>query len=316
MSNIKSFSEIVKSLIERLRLSQPSLDTKIGTVSRDLFIDIQADELQKIYTLISLVSQKQSLITATGKDLNKLAANFGFSRKDGTNSSGTVILSTDDMSSEISINNGLILSSKSGITFRVIGTYLMVPSEKNRYAGNATRLRNALDISGISDSFAIEVPVEAINVGTSGNIGSYQISDVVTNFSLNATNISSFSGGTNLESDNSFRARFLSSFSGSNTGTSLGYRNAILGLTGVLDALVVEPGNSLMLRDGTEVIKLDDDKTEIIESGSGGKVDIYVLGSQTQEISESFIFPINLHQETYLMILMIRFWETLIKILA
>ena len=77
MSRTKSFSEIVRSLVERLRLSQPSLDTKPGTVSRDLFIDIQADELQKIYSLISLVSQKQSLVTASGRDLDRLANNFG-----------------------------------------------------------------------------------------------------------------------------------------------------------------------------------------------------------------------------------------------
>jgi len=290
MSRTKSFSEIVRSLVERLRLSQPSLDTKPGTVSRDLFIDIQADELQKIYSLISLISQKQSLATASGRDLDRLAGNFGFSRKSGTPASGIIILSTDDMTSEIPVPNGMIISAKNGLTFRVVGTYVMTPAEKNRYAGNANRLRNALDVAGISDSFAIEVPIESVISGSTGNIGSYQIADVVTNFSLNATNINSFSGGTNLESDNGFKARFLASFSGSNTGTSQGYRNAILGLQGVLDALVVEPGNSLMLRDGTEVIQLEDSTNRIVQSGSGGKVDIYVLGSKLQEISESFIF--------------------------
>jgi hypothetical protein len=107
---------------------------------------------------------------------------------------------------------------------------------------------------------------------------------------LNVTNINSFSGGTNLESDNAFKSRFLASFSGSNTGTSQGYRNAVLGIDGVLDALVVEPGNSLMLRDGTEVIQLEDSSNRIVDSGTGGKVDIYVLGTKLQEISESFIF--------------------------
>ena len=290
MSRTKSFSEIVRSLVERLRLSQPSLDTKPGTVSRDLFIDIQADELQKIYSLISLVSQKQSLVTASGRDLDRLANNFGFSRKTGTPASGLVILSTDDMTAEISIPSGMIISAKNGLSFRVVGTYVMTPAEKNRYAGNANRLRNALDLAGISDSFAIEVPVEAVISGTTGNIGSYQVADVVTNFSLNVTNINSFSGGTNLESDNAFKSRFLASFSGSNTGTSQGYRNAVLGIDGVLDALVVEPGNSLMLRDGTEVIQLEDSSNRIVDSGTGGKVDIYVLGTKLQEISESFIF--------------------------
>ena len=43
MSNLKTFNQIVNEMIDRLRLVQPSLDTKPGTVSRDLFIDIQAD---------------------------------------------------------------------------------------------------------------------------------------------------------------------------------------------------------------------------------------------------------------------------------
>ena len=81
MATYKTYSQIARSMVDRLRLVQPSLDTKPGSVSRDLFIDIQADEIQKLYGLISLVSDKQSFATASGSDLDKLARNFGFSRK-------------------------------------------------------------------------------------------------------------------------------------------------------------------------------------------------------------------------------------------
>ena len=77
MPTIKSFSEIVNSMIERLRLTQPNLDTKIGSVSRDVFIDMQADQLEGIYQLIQAVSDKQSFATATGLDLDRIARNFG-----------------------------------------------------------------------------------------------------------------------------------------------------------------------------------------------------------------------------------------------
>ena len=91
MATIKSFTEIVNSMLERLRLVQPNLDTKPGTVSRDLFIDLQADELQKIYRLLSIISDKQSFATATGKDLDRLAANFGVIRRTGTPATGIVV---------------------------------------------------------------------------------------------------------------------------------------------------------------------------------------------------------------------------------
>ena len=45
MALFRSYSEIVSSMTRRLELTQPNLDTKPGTVSRDLFIDIQAEQI-------------------------------------------------------------------------------------------------------------------------------------------------------------------------------------------------------------------------------------------------------------------------------
>ena len=69
MARIKSFNELVASMIERLRLTQPNLDTKPGTVARDLFVDLQADELQKVYNLMSIISEKQSFFNFIWKRL-------------------------------------------------------------------------------------------------------------------------------------------------------------------------------------------------------------------------------------------------------
>ena len=91
MASFRSFSEIVSSMIERLGLTQPDLDTKPGTVSRDLFIDIQADQLSQLYSILLEVSEKQSLATTSGVDLDRLAANFGLSRNTGTSSSGIAV---------------------------------------------------------------------------------------------------------------------------------------------------------------------------------------------------------------------------------
>jgi hypothetical protein len=277
-------------MVDRLRLTQVNLDTKTGTVARDLFIDIQADELDKLYKTASIVSDKQSPETATGKDLDRWARNYGITRRPGSPSNGIVVFTTNDISTDIPIPSGTTVTARNGTTYTTVGNFLMSTAETNRFAANANRLRSALDQAGISDQFAIEVPVRAARAGTSGNIAPLQIIENNLEDSLRVTNLSSFNNGTNLESDNAFRSRVFAVFSGANTGTSSGYRNAALSVAGVLDALIVEPGNTLMLRDGTETIEVNDGSFRILSSGTGGKVDIYILGTQLEEIVESFVY--------------------------
>jgi len=290
MARFRSFSEIVSTMIGRLKLSQPNLDTKPGTVSRDLFVDLPADQIARLYSSINLVSEKQSLATTVGRDLDRLASNFGTSRNTGSSASGIVVFCTNSLMTDISIPTGTVVTSKNGSKFKTIGNFAMSSADKNRLAANANRIRRALNIAGISSSYALEVPVQANRPGTTGNIGSLQIINADLAFPVSVTNLTAMVGGANKETDNSFRSRILSVFSGANIGTSSGYRNSILGVNGVLDALVVEPGSSLMLRDGTETIETGDGSDRIISSGTGGKVDVYVLGRKVQEVSESFIF--------------------------
>jgi phage-related baseplate assembly protein len=277
-------------MVDRLRLTQVNLDTKQGTVARDLFIDIQADELDRLYRTTSVVSEKQSPETAVGRDLDRWARNYGIIRRGGSPSNGINVFTTNDISTDIPIPPGTIGTARNGASFSSIGSFIMSVAEKNKYAATANRLRGALDAAGISDQFAIEVPFVATRAGTSGNIAPLQIIGSNLEDSLRITNLTSYNGGSNTESDAAFRSRVFAIFSGANTGTSSGYRNAALSVPGVLDALVVEPGNTLMLRDGTETIEINDGSFRILNSGTGGKVDVYILGNQLEEIVESFLY--------------------------
>lgn len=290
MAIFRSYSEIVNSIIERLRLTQPNLDTKPGSVARDLFVDIQADQLQRLHSTLLLVAEKQSPESASGQDLDRWANNFGIIRKSGSPANGIVIFTSSDITSDISIPEGSTVFSRSNEQFKTVGNFVMSSAEKNRFAATATRLRSALDLAGITDSYAMEVPVRAANPGTTGNLSSYQIIEHNIRDAINITNVTSFNGGTNVESDSAFRARVFAVFSGSNTGTAFGYRNLALSIPGVTDAVVVEPGSSLMLRDGTETIQVNDGSFRILESGTGGKVDLYILGKQLLEVVESYIY--------------------------
>ena len=106
----------------------------------------------------------------------------------------------------------------------------------------------------------------------------------------NVTNPNPFGGGAAAEDDATFRSRVLSIFSGANTGTSLGYRNAVTADPSVIDAIVIGPGNSLMTRDGTQVSIAPNGARTILSEGTGGKVDVLVYGTRLQETFDSFIY--------------------------
>ncbi len=277
-------------MIEYLSLTQPNLDTKPGTVTRDLFIDLQADQMDKLYKVISQVSDKQSPERMVGVDFDRWASNYNIRRKSGSPSDGIVVFTFNDLNSDIPIPNGTLVFSRSGYTYKTIGNFNISLTEKSRYAANASRMRSSLNIAGISDLYAIEVPVQAIRNGKSGDISSLQIREHNLQDSLRVTNLTSFSGGESSESDSTFFARIISSFSGAATGTSFGYRSAALNVSGVNDVLIIQPGNSLMLRDGTETIQTNDGSYRILSSGTGGKVDVYVLGRKLEEVSQTFLY--------------------------
>ena len=290
MTIFRSVNEIILSFIDYLRLVQPNLDTKPGTVARDLFVDAPSDQIASLYTELKNISSLQSFYSTSGSDLSKLASNFGVSRISGTVSTGVAVFTTNRLDNDIPINAGSTVTARNGITFKTTISVIMKSTSSNVYKATATRLRDSLELAGITDEYAVEIPVESLSVGRSGNIGRYSlISQNVAGIS-NITNLETFSGGNGSESDTEFRTRILSVFAGSNTGTSLGYETTIKLNPNVKDVKVVVPGDPLLIRDGTQVSTTSTGELIVSEPGGGGKIDIYVLGSNLQSAIESFVY--------------------------
>jgi uncharacterized phage protein gp47/JayE len=136
-----------------LRLVQPDLDTKPGTVARDLFVDAQASELAKLYSELRNISNLQSLSSAVGTDLDRLAKNFGLVRGTGSPASGTVYFTTNDLTSDIFIPSNTLVGSQSGTQFATQIDSAMEASKSNVYSSNALRIRAELDLAGITDQY-------------------------------------------------------------------------------------------------------------------------------------------------------------------
>lgn len=290
MVSIKSVNEIILSLIDYFKLAQPDLDTKPGTVARDLFIDGPSSQIALLYDQLSAVADKSSLRLVVGSDLDKLARNFGITRRQSKTSTGVALLTFSSINSSLNINPGDIITSNTGFSFKVSSGTTVSISAINFYRSVASKFREQLDYVGISDEYAVEVTVMATSPGTSGNISRYDLARTTITGVSNVTNIKDFRGGTDQETDASFRDRVLSSFSGSSVGTNLGYLNTALSRSGVTDAIVIEPGDPLMTRDGT-IVKINSDNSRtILSEGSGGKVDVVILGTNIVQDSDSFIF--------------------------
>ena len=109
MAIFRSYNDLVIAFLDYLRLVQPELDTKPGTVSRDLFVDAPSQQLSELYTQLRNISNLQSFFSINGTELNKLASNFGVSRRSGSNSTGVAVFTTNNIDSDI---NNLIFILK------------------------------------------------------------------------------------------------------------------------------------------------------------------------------------------------------------
>lgn len=290
MANIRSINEIILNLIDYYRLAQPDADSKPGTIFRDLFIEGPASQLALLYESLAGIADKQSFRLVLGNDLDKLAKNFGIVRKSATPATGVALLTFSSINSAIDINKGDTIISNNGFSYTVTVGTSVLPSASNFYKSLATKYKDQLEFVGISDPYAVEVTVISSSPGSAANIGVYALSRTTIPGVSNVTNINPFIGGTDQETDANFRNRILAAFSGSSVGTSLGYLNTALGTSGVVDANVIEPGDVLMTRDGSQVKTNADGSKTILSEGSGGKVDIVVFGSNLIENADSYIY--------------------------
>jgi len=290
MVNIKSVNEIILNMIDHFKVTLPQADTKPGTVIRDLMIDAPASQLSLLYDELSNISNLQSLRLVSGPDLDNLAKNYGILRKQPSASSGVCILTFSSIPAPIAINKGDLIYAYNGYSLRVLNGMSINPSKINYYASIATKYKNDLDFSGITDKYAVEVTVQATTSGSAGNIAKYSINRTNILGVTGALNAAAFNGGTDQESDDSFRNRVLSLFSGSSIGTALGYKNIALSTSGVIDSYIVQPNDILMTRDGTVTSTDNNGNITIVSEGSGGKVDVVIYGQNLTQNKDSFIY--------------------------
>lgn len=165
--------------------------------------------------LFQTIYNNLSIYTMKGVMLDKYGSNFNVGRLRDTYAYATVEVT--------------------GVPFAIIMKGYKVKSKPGRFYTTVTNIELDSTGSGLGQ-------VIAEDSGVAGNIGIRMITEKVTPNEqvYTITNITSASGGADIESDIDYRARLLQFFLGSENGSVNGIRRAMLSLPQVKDCKVFE----------------------------------------------------------------------------
>ena len=198
--------------------------------------------------LFQTIYNNLSIYTMKGVMLDKYGSNFNVGRLRDTYAYATVEVT--------------------GVPFAIITKGYKVKSKPGRFYTTVTNIELDSTGSGLGQ-------VIAEDSGVAGNIGISMITEKVTPNEqvYTITNITSASGGADIESDIDYRARLLQFFLGSENGSVNGIRRAMLSLPQVKDCKVFE--NNGMLVD--PVTRLKPGQIAVIINGLIDEVLAYKL---------------------------------------
>jgi hypothetical protein len=310
-----SRGEVVEQFITSVFRSNPQVKVETGSVLRDTVIDPFANESERIRFILDFfhrartpvlllqvddpnstgvsipVSQspyKQGLQAAFYLDsaaavqnvinaaFEAAASNFGLRRRTGVSSQGEVtFFTTRRPTGTLPIPLGTLVSG-GGVQFQT-----------TRAASIAfERLASFFD--PVSGRYLVNVPVKAATTGSVGNVGTGQITRVVSSLpgSLSVVNTAPMAGGKDQESNLDLTVRLNNALASVDSGTARGYLQTAADVAGVIKANVVTAGDPLMQRD-------------LNEAGvhKGGKVDIWVQGDNIATVTDTFAFSFEIAQD-------------------
>lgn len=308
-------NDIVQTFSSELLSSNKGIDTKPGTVMRDI-MDPLTEEMARVYIIQDFLSRSLSVSALQDFDdgngdgqsdpvsssvkktqlqvalnlsnptdvqriiddqFDKLASNVDVTRKGAQAAVGTVLFYIETPPiRDMYVYEGGVVSNVGDLD-------LGIPSQNYRIT--TTKVLTYSDRESYYNSqtkrYELSADVVAVTAGSAGNSDSYTIqtanTGVDTDFSVENPNPIAF--GYDRESNHDLAGRIqLALFA--DTGTEGGYVKTAVGVPAVRNVRVEKAGDSLMIRD------FDPIRQEHI----GGKVDIYIQGSRNVTVTDQIAF--------------------------
>lgn len=301
-----SRQQILESAIASIYRQNPNIAVQPGSVVRDTFLDPFSTEAERLRLLLDYVYRASSFDTlllvddpaqsgvsqspasspyktalaaalfyANVEDVqnvidgsfDKIAANFNVFRLAGTSSVGEVRFYTSSFPSQtVQIPLGTVVTG-GGVQFRTTRSASIPLSQLASFYNPSTR------------QYSVTVPVRAVGVGSSTNVGPNQLTNSNV-YGMSVTNDAATFGGTDIETNARLAARARNALASVDTGTTPGYLQTAAGVPGTIQNLVVRSGSPLMQRDYDTTL----------QRHLGGKVDVWSRGLRTVTVTDSFAF--------------------------
>jgi uncharacterized phage protein gp47/JayE len=302
-----SRQNIVRDTVLSIFRAQPQIDVKPGSVLRDTFIDPFSTEAERQRFIIDFLHRAGSFATLLPIDdpslsgvsipveqsdykialkqafflestssvqqlidntFEKLASNYGKTRRSGRRARGSVTIYTRSRpttSLSFGIGTRVVLG---GVGYRLTSSVSITSSGAGSF------------FNPITGRYSATAFVQAEDVGLGSNLAPGQNGTVSgAPVGVEVTNDSAISGGLTEESNRDLAARGMNALSSVDSGTLRGYVKNAVDVPGVEQVNVVDAGHPLMQRDRNE-------------SGRhvGGKVDIWLRGENLSTVTDSFAF--------------------------
>lgn len=301
-----SRQQVLENAIASIYRQNPDIAVQPGSVVRDTFLDPFTTEAERLRLMLDYVYRASSFDTLLLVDdpsgsgvsqppasspyktalaaalfyanvddvqnvidgsFDKIAANFDVFRLAGTPAVGEVRFYTSAVPSQtVQIPLGTVVKG-GGVDFRTTRSASMPVSQLASFYNPSTRL------------YSVTVPVRAISVGSSTNVGPNQLTNSNV-YGMSVTNDAATFGGADIETNARLAARARNSLASVDTGTTLGYLQTAAGVPGTIQNMVVRAGDPLMQRDYDTTL----------QRHLGGKVDVWARGLRTVTVTDSFAF--------------------------
>lgn len=294
-----SRQQILEDQISLTLAQQPGLSVTPGSVPRDLYLDPFATEAARIRFLVDFLHRcgsfdtlleiddpfgtgsvdvsrstyKQALRQALflqsdqavqdviDQAFDRLAARLGVTRSTGSYAIGSVTFWTSTRpQSTITIPVGSVVVA-GGLNFRTLANAVI----------DANQVATAYN--PLTGRYSVTVSARADQPGQAGNIAPGQVQTLIPSVpTVSVTNNGYFSGGLDLQTNRKLAGIAQQALAGTDTGTLAGIGRWVSGQSGVTQYLVVGSSDPLMSR-------------------GKGKVDIWVRGSDSQTLTDTFSMP-------------------------
>lgn len=200
-------NDVASNIIDTLRITEPTLDTSIGTIARK-FIDAFAGSLAEAFTDSFLINYSYDIDSKTGGALDDFCALFGIARFAAQRASGIVTFSRPTTTAA-----SLAASIGAGVQVMALTSPAVIVQTTTPV------------VLAIGQTTA-DVPVQAVDPGPAGNVAAGTLVNIATSIDgvTSVTNTAALTGGALPESDTQLRARFKSTVFRNLAGTEAMYR--------------------------------------------------------------------------------------------